>query len=309
LDEGLKAPRLHTRFVVGTSLLGGLAAWLDPWLGIELAAVGAIMLGLNGRAAPARRLALLALPVLAALLPLVYYAWLADRDSAWSLSQLRSASIGPEWWTLLAAIGPLALVAVGGLRRNINKGDEILLLWPLVALVTYVTLGADARGPALEGITLPLSVLAVRAWRQLSISPLISLLVLLLAIIPGAAYSAATFRDDLNDHIVPFGLHPGEREALHALSQHRGEVLSTPYLASALPALAGIIPAQASYSAAAERFFNLGHGGRAGIPDLSLRGISVVLSDCLLDRSNLAALLHPFGFRTHRYRCATLYTR
>jgi len=143
--------------VAATALAGLVVAWLHPWGGIELVLVVVGLMGLR-RISP-RRVAL-TIPALVAALPLVYYAVLASVDSAWSLSQLRSGTTGPIW-PVLIAFGPLVLLSLPALRGPQTVAEQILGLWLVAALVTYLVL-PGSRDAALEGVSLPLGVLAVR---------------------------------------------------------------------------------------------------------------------------------------------------
>ncbi len=144
----------------------------------------------------------------ATLVPLLYYAIIAGSDSAWSLGQLRASGNAPLVWPVLVAFGPLLLLALLARRPQRDPRDQLLILWPLAALLVYLALGRDARGSALEGVTLPLAILAVRGWQRLALSRGWAYVALFLAIVPGAFYSAHTFYDTFRDRNVPFALAP-----------------------------------------------------------------------------------------------------
>ena len=299
--ESLVSGDRGDRRVAGTALAGLVVAWLHPWGGIELVVIAGVLLALR-RSAPGR--ARLAVAGLAPTLPLVYYAVLASIDPAWSLSELRSGSTGPVW-PLLLAYGPLVLVALPALRRPRTAGEQILCLWPVAVLIAYVAL-PGSRDAALEGVSLPLAVLAVRGWRRLSVGPAMTWIVLLLAIVPGAVYSAHTFRDLFRSHDYPFALSSGEQQAVDSLAHVRGNVLATPYLASALPALAGLIDGQVKTGT--NEFFD-GRLGHAGVRSAVATGrVEHVISDCLPNRADLSSLLAPLGFQARSYGCARVWT-
>jgi hypothetical protein len=288
--------------VARVALAGLLVAWLHPWGGIELVVIAFGMLALRGWPPGSRQVAIAAL---ATALPLIYYAVIGDADSAWSLSQLQSGSgEQPFGWPLLVAYGPLLLAAVPALRR---QRDPLLILWPLVALAVYVALGSGAREAALEGVTLPLSILAVRGWTRRSRSPALAFAVLLLAIVPGAFYSAHTFHDTFDDRAVPFELSRGEQRAVDAIEHARGGVLATPYLAPALPALAGLLDGQVTVGS--DALFDGHVGPVAARRVIGAAGIRVVISDCLPGRAGLSRLLVPLGFTSRSYGCARVYRR
>ena len=284
----------------GVGAAAGLASWLYPWGGLELVVILGGTLLLNRR--PAGR-AGIAIPLVAACLPLVYYAVLARIDSAWSLSLLRSGTTGPAW-PLLVGYLPLIVVGLPALRQQWTAGKHLIGLWLLSAIVVYLLL-PNSRYAALESVSLPFAVLAIRGWRELHVSPAISAVALFLAIVPGAFYSAHTFRDILHDREVPFALAPGERRALEVLEHSPGTVLATPYLAPALPALISGLAGRVENGSDA-LFAGTESATRAAA---SARGVRAVVSDCLPGRADLSSVLAPLGFRERRFGCERLYER
>jgi hypothetical protein len=61
--------------------------------------------------------------------------------------------------------------------------------------MVYFALASDDRLPALEGITLPVAVLAARGWHRLRMPAALGATGLAAATIPGMLYSARTLRD------------------------------------------------------------------------------------------------------------------
>ncbi len=164
-----------------------------------------------------RAIAGLVIPGLAVAAPLAYYAVLARVDPAWSLSALREGVSGP-FWPLLVAYVPLLLFALPDLgRRRRTPLEQLLMLWPLAVAITYLAL-PGSRDAALEGASLPLSVLAVQGWRRLGVSRAWAWAALVLAIVPGAFYSAHTFHDLFYSHDYPFTLTSGEQRAIDSLA-------------------------------------------------------------------------------------------
>jgi hypothetical protein len=289
----------------GAAIAGLIVAWLHPWGGIELLAVVVALAALRRRASPG-----LAIAALGTAAPLAYYAVLAGSDAEWSLAQLRAGSGGvPMWWPLCVALGPLLVLALAGIRKPKDALDESLILWPAAALLAYVVLGADARLPALAGVALPLSVLAVRGWRRLTLPPAAGVAALLFATVPGAAYSAATFHDVFRAHGVPFALAAGEQRAIDTVGRLPGTVLATPYLAAAMPALDGRRSVTLSDRSAADDLFDGRVSGAALRHAIAAAAVKVVVADCLPGRVDLSVLLHPLGFRTRMYGCARVYVR
>ena len=295
------AGRMASGRLLGTALAGLLVAWFHPWGGIELLVIVGALLALRRLPPNWKQIALVGL---ATALPLIYYAVLAGRDSAWSLAQLRSSGNSPLWWPLIVDFGPLLLLAWPARRWLRDPGQRLLVLWLLSVLAVYLALRSDARDTALEGLSLPLAIIAVRGWRALRLPRGWSYAALVLAILPGAFYSAHTFRDTFYDRNVPFALAPGEQQAVDAVARLKGKILATRYLASALPALAG---RRADVSPLSDALFD------AHVPSGRLRRsianqqIQVIVSDCLPGRPNLSASLGLLGFRIRRYGCASLY--
>lgn len=292
------------RLRLGVPAAGLLVSWLHPWGGIELALVTAGLIGLRGFAGSLRRVAI---PGVAVLVPLVYYVALARQSSTWSLSHLRAAGAAPLIWPLIVAFVPLALAALPARRVPRDRGEQILVLWPLAALLCYIGLGPGARGPALEGVSLPLAVLAVRGWRELHASRTVTITALTLAIVPGAFYSAHTFRDIYHDRDVPFALALGEQRAVDGLARSSGKVLATPYLYPALPALADVTNGQAVPGSNALFTGELSPPAVRAV--IAAAGASTVVSDCLPGRADLTGALAPLGFRPRRDGCERVYVR
>ena len=297
----LRAPR--PRVVVVPAAAGLLVAWLHPWGGIELLLIVVGLLALRRGRGPWRELVVVAA---ALALPLIYYAIIAGSDSAFSLAQLRASGNSPLLYPLVADFGPLLVFGLLAWRRPRDVGEQILVLWPVAALMLYLVLGLNSRGTALEGVTLPLAVVAVRGWRRLRAPHWVGFAALVVAIVPGAFYSAHTFRDTFRDRAVPFALAPGEQRAVDALGRLRGNVLATRYLAPAVPALDGHA---GRVTAGAEELFDGGLAAGAVRMLIQSDRIQLVISDCLRERADLSGLLGPLGFQTVRFGCARVYRR
>lgn len=287
-------------------LAGLLVSWLHPWGGIELILIVAVVLVV--RRFPPGWLHLVGASLVAAL-PLIYYLVLPSSDPAWSLSSLRAAGVAASWWPLPLCFAPLLLFMLPAARWPRSTREQLLVLWPLAALAVYAALGSDSRGGALEGVALPLSILAVRGWRELSLGRGLAPAAVFLAAAPGAAYSVATFHDELLGRGVPYALAPGEQAAVVALQHLPGPVLATRYLAPALPALAGRQSADQGGGRHLDDLFD-GRVSPARVQrQIAVGHIAVVISDCLPGRAELARSLRPLGFQERRYGCARLYRR
>ncbi len=208
---------------------GLLCAWLQPWQGATFALVLAVAEAVavrRGRAAGAA-VRSLALPLAATAAPLVYY--------------LAAVAARP----LVGAGGPgqrppaLAVVGAGGRARAARRARPrsrtgcpapdfaavALRAWPFAALAVYFQPFGTFPFHALQGLALPLSVLAVlalRSWlgpRPLRAAPAVVAVVLLCAI--GTAYRVSELADAVHLGRQPFFLTADERDALRHLERER----------------------------------------------------------------------------------------
>ncbi len=222
------------RLIAGVTLCAGFAAWIHPWSGaIFLLVVGTLCIR-----APARALIPPALAVLAAL---AYLAILPRVDAGWhTLSGQNGVAIGPLWM-FLAALLPLAVPAVWGVRA-IPRGTirTLLVAWPLASLAVFLV-SPQFRYHALQGITLPLAVLAVAGCAQVPRARLLGIVALVAAVVAGPAFELTTLRDSLHSGFAPYAFKPDERRALAYLDHvpTPGGVLSRYYLGMAIPAYTG----------------------------------------------------------------------
>lgn len=316
LAEGRGVIERRSAVLAATSAAACLVAWLHPWQGATLILVLAA-LAAYGRS---RRLALLMLlPVAAAAGPLVYEAILPHVDSAWKVDSARNAVGQGPLWTLLVALVPLALPAAFGVRA-VPRGPlrVILVAWPLAAVAVYF--GTD-QFPyhALQGITLPLAVLAVAGWRQLRApsSVALGLLVAAAVTVPGAIYEVRTFRDSEHSHVAPYWFTPGERSALRFLEANPapGGVIARQYLGAAVPAFTGRrtwvgewtwTPQYGKRALLAEWLMD-GVLPRSRARELvSSTGARFALTDCRAPAS-LGRLLGPLVVSKRAFGCAAVY--
>jgi hypothetical protein len=226
------------RAQIVAALAALVASWLHPWQGITL---GLIFVGL----AVLRRLrgwAALALPAIGAGLPLLYYYLLSHHDSAWRLAGQYEVIGRLPAIVLLAGFGPLALIAAFGVRRP--DGDLIeqaLLLWVGACVVTYFV--NDSFSPhALQGLSFPFAVLAVRGWRRLRLPAVLGVAAVALITIPGLAYNARKFvRTTNSSKLVQYYLPRSDAQALDWVAQHgpSGGILAPTPFAAVVPSQTG----------------------------------------------------------------------
>jgi hypothetical protein len=192
--------------------------------------------------------------------------------------------------------------------------ERILVLWPVAALAVYFALDGSARLPALQGVSLPLAVLAARGWSRLRMPRALGVTALAVAALPGMVYSAQTFRDTVTGQGVPYTIGESERMALHYLARgsRHGVVLAPQGIGVTVPAFAGlrVVVASASLDQRLHgRARQLFLGGLT--PDGAARvitsiGPSYVLTDCR-HRADISRLVGPLGFVRRRFGCAAVY--
>jgi hypothetical protein len=311
LADGARSRRL----IAGTAGCAGLAAWLHPWSGaIFILVTAAILLR-----APSRRLltALMA-PLAAVAAPLAYLAILPHVDAGWqTLSRQNGASLAfVPVWMLVVVLLPLAAPAAWGWRAfAAGSLRTVLIAWPLAALAVYVV-SPQFRYHALQGISIPLAVLAVAGWRELRL-PRLGVLAALAAIIAGPAYEVSTLRDSLRAGISPYSFTPDDRHALAYLDQLRtpGGVLSRYYLGMTVPAYTGRrtwigettwTPSFAVRRAEAEAAFDGGLSAAQTLRFVRAVAPSYVLRDCGASRS-LDQVLTQLPASIHRFGCAAVF--
>jgi hypothetical protein len=311
--------RKPTRTLVAASAAAGLAAWLHPWQGATLIVV-AVALVLHSRS---KRAALtLAVPVVAAALPLLYEEILSRADAAWRVDSTQNAVGHDPVWMVLVVVLPLALPALAGIRV-VRSGAvrTALISWPLAALAAYFTTSQFAYH-ALQGITLPLAVLAVAGWRRIAdfgslARPIIAVALVLAATVPGAVYELKVFRDSERSGAAPYWLTPGEHDALVYLDHAHGSgaVLARDYLGSTVPPFTGRhtwvgeftwTPQYVLRSTLAERLMAGRMSPLQARGFVSATGVAFVLSDCRKP-AQLAAALGPMVSSRHQFGCASVY--
>lgn len=160
------------RLVWLPGLLGCLASWLHPWNGELLIAV---LIGTElvcGRGQwTASRLGRLAVTVVLTAAPLAYYGLLGRTDLSWRLARVASKHSFPLW-AIALGIAPLLLPALLGYRERPRSFlAATTRVWPGAAFVVYALSASGLSATplhAFQGITLPLSVLAVEGIAQVS---------------------------------------------------------------------------------------------------------------------------------------------
>jgi hypothetical protein len=295
------------------SLAALLASWLHPWQGATLLVIFAglaVWQRLRGWRT-------LALPAIAAGLPIVYYYVLSHSDSAWRLAAHNEIASRFSPLVLLAGLGPVALIAIAGVRR---PGPVIieraLLLWIAAGFVTYFANSTFAPD-AFQGLGLPLAVLAVRGWRRLSLPAVLGALAIVVVTLPGLANDVRRFIAVAGTSRTQYYLTGSDAKALDWVADRAppGGVLAPTPFAAVVPSETGRAvwvghgfwsPDYPARARATDALFG-GRMRRAPARAFVLQsGASVLIADCR-HRANLIPALRVILTAVHRFGCARVY--
>jgi len=228
VDEDRRPGTSARRAVVVASGCALLASWLHPWQGATILMITA---GLVLLRRSKEWLRALAVPMVAGLLPLLYYKLLARESATWALGeQVGQHGPGPVG-AFVAVLLPLVVPAVLGLRRpraDTSIAEWSLVLWPLSAIAAYFTY-RQAPSHFLLGLAIPLGVLAVRACLRLRghASAALAVAMMVGLTLPGMAYLARDMRRTIDRNAQPFVLTTDEQRAMSFLSRRRAPVASS----------------------------------------------------------------------------------
>jgi hypothetical protein len=233
-------------------VLGAIASLLHPWQGealILLVITGELVVW-RSRPVTRKRIAQAALTIGLTGAPLLYYVILTRADLAWHLAREASKHSFPLG-SILIAIAPLMLPAVLAYRRRPRTFLEAATrAWPLVAFGVYFLSGTGAAATplhAFQGITFPLSVLAIEglqtvSWAGLARPRWVAVAALAVATIPATGYelyNAAKLAapTDGNGNFI----RADERDALKYLAKDPdpGGVITQGYLGALVPEVTG----------------------------------------------------------------------
>jgi len=303
-----------TRGPVALACLAALlASWLHPWQGVTL------LVTFAGLAAwqRLRGWRTLVLPAIAAALPLVYYHLLSRSDPAWRVAAQNEVVARLPPLVLLAGLGPLALIAAAGVRRPGGVLIErALLLWIAGCFVTYFTV--DSFAPhALQGLSLPFAVLAVRGWRRLHLPAALGVLAIAAVTLPGLAYDARKFVNVASSSAPQYYLTRSDARALDWVTTAAppgGVLAPTPF--------AAVVPAQTGRAVwVGNGYWSRDYFARARAADalfggrmrpararafVLATGAALLVSDCR-HRTNLTRDLRRVLTAVHRFGCARVY--
>ena len=309
--------------------LGALATLLHPWNGELLVAliVAAELVMLARRRYERAQLRLTTLTLIGTGVALVYYAILGKADINWKLAQLASKHAF-SFWSIALAVIPLLVPALVAYRKPPTTFlAAATRMWPLAAfgifLLSGTSLGATPLH-AFQGITLPLSVLAVEGlqllgWDRLRHPVLIGAAAVALFTIP------ATLRELSVAHSLAaptsgnanFITHD-ERSALDYLAHTKepGSVMTQPYLGATVPGRTGRRTYVGNCLWSEPNCFGLTTNVRTlftGSPSpaaarslIISSGVRFVLADCQTT-VDMRKLLGPVIRAAHGFGCAAVY--
>jgi hypothetical protein len=314
------------RWIAWAAAAGLIASWLQPWQGATFAGILIVTEALLWRARKRPPgLVPLAVVLAATAAPLVYYAALSKLDDSWRLAGIANqAGVfgGRAWLAVAVGLSVLWVPAAFAYRRVPRDfGSIALRAWPLVALAIYAAPLGTFPYHALQGLTLPLAVLGVLAWRErLGVRPLPTLAAIAVAallIVPGTAYRVDNMRDAIAKGRQPHFLEVGERDALRYLDRdpRPGGVLTPVYMGLLVPAYTGRetwvgagswTPDFATRQRETEDLF-AGRLTSAQARSLVMRsGARFLLSDCH-GRADVARVVAGFADPPRRFGCATVW--
>ena len=325
--------RLRGDIRLAAPLFAMICAWLQPWQGatlIGIVLVTELILRLRGDKG---HLALPAIMSLATICPLVYYYLLGHFDPAWATANRANLTALPllPWQPILISLVPLGLLAVLAYRLPLVDFHYIALrVWPIVALVILCFIAFTHFGTfplhALQGISIPVAILAVLGARNISLTLkrgtrlAIGSVGLALLVIPSGIHQLQSVWTVGSTTILgpqPVFITAGERSALSYLRENRtpGAVLTSVYLGLTIPAETGRQTWVGSYYwtpnysqrvAIANKLFS-GELSRAdALTVVRSTNARFLLSDCY-EHVDLAQLLQPLRMSVHHFGCATIY--
>jgi hypothetical protein len=237
----------------GRLWLGGgvalLVCWLQPWQGATLALIVLTVevwrwWGGGGRP----RLGALAVPAATAI-PAAYYFVISRVDEAWKLAgDANAAGAMPEWtwpwWAIVLTVAPLAVPAALTWRMPAESWQEqAVRVWPFAVLAVYLLPIGTFPYHSLQGLAIPLAVLAVqglgRVWRRPRAWVVVALLAFMT--LPGLAHKFSVAIHSIRSAGDPFWVFDDEVRALQYIEKdrRRGGVFSSVYAGHMLPSRTG----------------------------------------------------------------------
>jgi hypothetical protein len=311
-------------------VLGALSGLLHPWQGelLILIVIGSeLVLTALERRRP-RRLALPAITVILTGAPLLYYEMLGRLDPSWKLARVASKH-SFSLATILLAIVPLLLPALLAYKERPRSFLAVATrFWPVAALVIYVLSESSISATplhAFDGITVPLSILAIEGIRRVRVRRLPARQMIAAAVVAAATVPATVSElADAKSQVAPAPGNPnfithGERAALRYLAKDSrpGGVLTRFYLGTVVPAETGrrtfvgnclwSEPDCTARAQITQLVFDEELPTSAARWIVQRIGARFLLADCDT-RPDMDAVLAPLTQSVHRFGCAAVYT-
>jgi hypothetical protein len=292
-----------------------LLSWLHPWQGVTTLLV---LAGLAVWGRLARRYWALLPVIVATLLPIAYYYLLTRYSPIWHHVGAPNDNRHLGWFLL--ALTPLALLAPFGYRGRADDDQEKMLrLWPVAALALYFVLHRSLIYHALESLTVPMAVLAVRAmqgWGRKAIGRVATVGAVLLLTVPGTLYHVQFLVTTLGDR-QQFYITPDESRALDYLASdpRPGGVLARLQISTEVPTFTGRhtwmghafwTPSFISRNATTEAIFGGSLSSAQTRQTIEAIGATYVVVRCQ-DRGDLDQVLAGDIAETHRFGCVRVY--
>lgn len=326
--------RRGRRTLILLAAAGVAISWLHPWQGLEVLIV---MAGLTAWSRPGRAsLAALAVIAVALILPVIYYGALYHYAVFWHESEQQASAAAFTFSPLTMAFGlmPLGLLALLGIRRRLPTAPHrrILLLWMAAILVVYYAL---PNKDSLDGLALPLSILAVegarvlrpgRRWREGGLNRLnrlqpytvAALFVIAVCTVPGVISELNFFHK--NEYNATYGqlFSSDDFQAMSYLEHapQSGGVLAPLYIASAVPAYTGRNTYTGDFPWTPNFGDTAGLDGQLFAGSIPARRAQDFVSgiharflfvDCRDSATQLPGLVAPLIVSAERFGCASVY--
>jgi hypothetical protein len=304
----------RSRPAISAAVAALIASWMHPWQGITLIVILAGLAILRR----GRGWAVLLAVGTGAALPLGYYWLLSHSDPAWRLASHYEVIGHLPALVLLAGLGPLAVIAALGVRRPRGEIiEQLLLLWVAGCLIAYFA--NDAFAPhALQGISLPLAVLAVRGGQRLHLPWPLGLMVIAALTVPGLAFDARKFVNTArNEKLVQYYLPRDDARALDWVSAHAppgGILAPTPFALDIPPQTGRAVWVGHGYwsrdyfarARRANRLFTGHMGAPAARAFVTSTGARLLVADCR-HHAELSRRLGSLLAAERRFGCARVY--
>jgi hypothetical protein len=299
--------------------------WLQPWQGatlvIVIMAVEAFRWWRGGERPP---VAMLVVPFAAAL-PAIYYFILSHADADWKLAAESNAA-GAEavwswpWWAVALTVFPLVVPAALAYRLPAPTWQEqAVRVWPLAAALVYLLPVGTFPYHSLQGLSLPLSILAVAGvvsvWPRPR--PWLVVAAIFVLTVPGFIHKLELPRNNIRENVYAYYILEDEGRALDWMENdpRPGGVLAAEYASNMVPFRTGREVYQGALSWTPDYGEKLGKSNAlfdGKLPPAEARAYvrgsraRFLFASCR-PAADLTSTLGPLLARTHRFGCATVY--